>query len=216
MQDLALREQIVATARALNARGINQGTAGNVSVRTSGGMLITPSANSYEGLQPADVVAMSLDGTVAHADPSVRPSSEWRMHAGVLRTRAHMNAVVHAHAMFATTLSCLRRGIPAFHYMVAAAGGTDIRCTEYATVTTQELADRALEALEDRTACLLANHGLLACGTSLDAALALAVEVETLAAQYWRVLQIGEPVLLSDEEMQRVLGKFVDYGSGRS
>jgi L-fuculose-phosphate aldolase len=141
-----------------------------------------------------------------------KPSSEWRIHRDVFAARPEVNAVLHAHASYATALACLGRTIPAFHYMVAVAGGSDIRCAPYATFGTQELSDGALAALEDRTACLLANHGMIALGESLEAALALAVEVETLAQQYCCALQIGTPNRLSEDEMAVVLAKFKDYG----
>ena len=144
------------------------------------------------------------------------PSSEWRFHRDIYVARPELNAIVHAHSPFATTLACLARDIPAFHYMIAVAGGKDIRCAPYATFGTQELSDRALVALEGRQACLLANHGMIAVGSSLAKALALAVEVEALAEQYWRALQIGAPNLLSDAEMDIVLKKFQTYGQATS
>jgi len=211
--DRALREAVIATALAMNAAGINRGKSGNVSVRVRDGgvdgFLVTPSGLPYADTTPADIVAMSLDGDV-HGHRT--PSSEWRFHLDIYRSRPDALAVVHTHAPFATTLACLGRGIPAFHYMVAAAGGTDIRCAPYATFGTQALSDVAVAALDGRRACLLAQHGMIAIGASLAAALALAVEVETLAEMYWRVLQIGEPVILSDEEMAVVLAKFATYG----
>jgi L-fuculose-phosphate aldolase len=153
---------------------------------------------------------MKLDGTVPAGKRE--PSSEWRFHRDILATRPDVGAVVHTHAMFATTLSCLRRGIPAFHYMVAMAGGDSIRCAPYATFGTQALSDHAVKALKGRKACLLANHGMIAVGGTLAEAMALAVEVETLAAQYWRALQVGKPILLPKAEMRRVLAKFATYG----
>ncbi|MFO1413412.1 MAG: class II aldolase/adducin family protein [Burkholderiales bacterium] len=211
--DRSLREDVVATARAMNAVGINRGKSGNVSARLrSGGIdgfLVTPSGLPYDETTPVDIVTMSLDGGV---EGHRVPSSEWRFHRDIYRARPEVGAIVHTHAPFATTLACLGRGIPAFHYMVAAAGGADIRCAPYATFGTQALSDAAVSALEGRRACLLAQHGMIAVGAALDAALALAVEVETLAEMYWRVLQIGEPVVLSDAEMAVVLAKFATYG----
>jgi L-fuculose-phosphate aldolase len=204
-----LREALVATARAMNASGINQGKSGNLSVRSPGGCLITPSAMDYDALEPDDIVALDSAGS---ASGRRSPSSEWSMHLTILRARPELAAVVHAHPTYATALACHSRGIPAFHYMVAVAGGRDIRCAAYATFGTSELGERAVEALRDRRACLLAHHGLVALGESLPLALALAVEVETLARQYWHALQLGEPPLLSDEEMERVLAKFQNYG----
>ncbi len=212
MDELALREEIIATARAMNTRGLNRGKSGNVSARTASGFLVTPTGLAYESMRAEDVVAMSLSG--ASSGPRA-PSSEWRFHRDIYVARSAVHAVVHAHSPFATTLACLDRGIPAFHYMIAVAGGRDIRCAPYATFGTQALSDHALAALEGRRACLLANHGMIAVGTALAEALALAVEVEALAEQYWRVLQIGEPILLSDAEMVVVLEKFATYGQPR-
>jgi L-fuculose-phosphate aldolase len=209
----ALRDAVVATARAMNGLGINRGKSGNVSARLRcdgfDGFLVTPTGLPYEETGLPDIVPMTLDGD---ARGSRLPSSEWRFHRDIYRARPEVNAVVHTHAPFATSLACLHRGIPAFHYMVAVAGGKDIRCAPYATFGTQQLSDHAVEALEQRTACLLANHGMIAVGASPASALALAVEVETLAEMYWRALQLGEPVVLSDAEMQIVIAKFRTYG----
>jgi L-fuculose-phosphate aldolase len=211
--DHATREAVIATALAMSASGINRGKSGNVSVRLRSegfdGFLVTPSGLPYAETMPQDIVAMTLAG-----DPHGHrvPSSEWRFHRDIYANRGDALAIVHAHAPFATSLACLHRGIPAFHYMVAVAGGADIRCAPYATFGTQQLSDHALAALEGRDACLLANHGMIALGASPAQALALAVEVETLAEMYWRALQIGEPVLLSGAEMAVVLEKFATYG----
>jgi len=193
----------------MNAAGINRGKSGNVSARLDDGFLVTPSGLPYDETTPADIVAMSLDGEVRGTRV---PSSEWRFHRDIYRARPDAHAIVHTHAPFATSLACLHRGIPAFHYMVAIAGGSDIRCAPYATFGTQELSDHAVSALAGRKACLLANHGMIALGESLAKALALAVEVETLAEMYWRALQVGEPRLLPAEEMAVVLAKFATYG----
>lgn len=212
----ALREAVVATAREMNALGINRGKSGNVSARwrTAGfdGYLVTPTGIPYAELVPQDVVALALDGAGEPARGARAPSSEWRFHRDIYGARPEAGAIVHAHAPFATSLACLNRGIPAFHYMVAVAGGRDIRCAPYATFGTQQLSDHALAALDRRTACLLANHGMIALGASLPRTLALAVEVETLAEIYWRALQIGEPVLLPDAEMDIVIDRFRTYG----
>ncbi len=214
--EVALRMDVIATARAMNAAGINRGKSGNVSVRLAhagfDGFLVTPTGMPYDDLEPDDVVAMSLAGG---AQGTREPSSEWRFHRDIYVHRPEAQAVVHTHAPFATTLACLDRGIPAFHYMVAVAGGDDIRCAPYATFGTQALSDHALAALAGRDACLLAHHGMIALGRSLAAALALAVEVETLAEMYWRALQIGEPARLSAVEMTTVLAKFTTYGQPR-
>jgi L-fuculose-phosphate aldolase len=196
----------------MNARGLNRGKSGNVSARTEAGFLVTPTGLAYESMRAEDIVEMALDGT---ARGPRAPSSEWRFHRDIYAARAEVRAIVHAHSPFATTLACLGRGIPAFHYMIAVAGGSDIRCAPYATFGTQALSDHALRALEERKACLLANHGMIAVGPKLAEALALAVEVEALAEQYWRALQIGEPILLSEAEMRVVLEKFSTYGQPR-
>ena len=213
----ALREAVVATALAMNAAGINRGKSGNVSARwrdaAFDGFLVTPTGVPYERTTPSLIVAMTLAGD---ARGDVLPSSEWRFHRDIYAARADAQAIVHTHAPFATTLACMHRGIPPFHYMIAVAGGKDIRCAPYATFGTQELSDYAVAALAGRRACLLANHGMIAIGASLEAALALAVEVETLAEMYWRALQIGEPALLPDAEMARVLEKFATYGQSQA
>jgi len=209
MSELTLRKAIIATSLAMNALGINRGKSGNVSARWKNGFLITPSGLPYEETRPADIVFIDMKGK-----PTGKrlPSSEWRFHHDIYRTRREAQAVVHAHASFATTLACLGMDVPAFHYMIAVAGGNNIRCAPYATFGTQELSDHALKALSDRYACLLANHGMIATGDSLKRALALAVEVEALCEQYWRALQIGKPAILSDAEMEVVLEKFKTYG----
>ncbi len=205
----ALRREIVAACIEMNRRGINQGTSGNVSARVKEGFLLTPSGIPYDETKPADLVLMRPDGS--HTGRR-KPSSEWRFHRDIMGRRPEVGAIVHTHSMFATTLSCLGLEIPAVHYMIAAAGGSTIRCAPYATYGTQQVADIALEALEGRSACLLANHGMIALGPTLKKAMWLAVEVETLAAQYWRALQIGKPNILSDAEVARVMDKFRSYG----
>jgi L-fuculose-phosphate aldolase len=208
-----LRNEVIATALAMNAAGINRGKSGNVSVRWReadfDGFLITPTGVPYDQTSPEQIVAMTLAG---EARGTMLPSSEWRFHRDIYAVRADAQAIVHTHAPFATTLACMQRGIPPFHYMVAVAGGRDIRCAPYATFGTQELSDHAVAALAGRRACLLANHGMIAIGGSLERALALAVEVESLAEMYWRALQIGEPGPLPDAEMDAVLRKFATYG----
>lgn len=214
-KERALRQEVIDTCLKMNALGINQGTSGNASVRVAddpeAGFFITPSAIPYEDIRPEDIVRMELNGS--HSD-NRRPSSEWRFHLDIMRHRPDCGAIVHTHGMFATTLACLRMEIPAFHYMIAQAGGPTIRCSDYATFGTQELSDTALAALEGRRACLLANHGMIAIGPTLKKALALALEVETLAAMYWRTLQVGKPVILPDDEIERVGIKFGTMGYG--
>ena len=203
------RRAIIETCLRMNAEGLNQGTSGNVSVRAPGGMLVTPSGVPYAETDPGQIVFVAEDGTLSG---DWAPSSEWRMHLDIYRARPEAQAVVHVHSTQATALSCLRRGIPAFHYMVAVAGGTDIRCADYATFGTQALSDAMLAALEGRSACLLANHGQIAFGPTLDKALWLAREVEALARQLIAAESIGTPTILPDEEMGRVLARFRDYG----
>jgi len=209
----ARREELVAVARRLNASGLNQGTSGNLSLRIAGGLLITPSSLPYEQMEPADLVAIDLHGWPLQ-DNGRRPSSEWRLHADVLAARDDVQAVLHCHPIHGTALACHDRGIPPFHYMTAVAGGDDIRCAPYATFGTAELSALAVEALEARQACLLARHGLVSLGTTLDQALRLAVEVETLARMYLQALQLGEPPLLSPDQMRAVHAQFqgLHYG----
>lgn len=194
----------------MNSLGINQGKAGNVSARFKDGMLITPSGVSYESLTPGKIVFVDGNG---EADSEWLPSSEWRMHHDIYRTRHDAGAIVHTHSINCTALSCLRRPIPPFHYMIALAGGSDIRCADYATFGTQKLSDNMLVALKDRKACLLANHGMICFGGFLEEALALAVEVETLAAQYLKALSIGEPILLTGKQMAEAKEAFRSYGA---
>ena len=203
------RREMLAACREMNRLGINQGAAGNLSVRVPGGFIVTPTGVPYDVLTPTMMVEMDFGGR--HRG-EILPSSEWRFHRDILASRPDANAVVHCHAMFATTLAIARMEIPPLHYMIAAAGGPTIRCAPYATYGTQELSDAALAALDGRRACLLANHGMIAIGADLGKALRLAVEVETLAAQYWRTLQVGGPKLLSEDEIAVVLGKFGTYG----
>jgi L-fuculose-phosphate aldolase len=203
------REALIATARRLNPAGLNQGTSGNLSHRVDEGFLVTPTGMEYDALKPEDIVFMRFDGS---PEGPRLPSSEWRFHRDIFASRPDVHAVLHTHSLHSTALACLRRGIPPFHYMVAKAGGSDIRCAPYATFGTEELSRHAVAALEGRKACLLANHGLITVGAELEAAFKLAVEVETLAAMYLRALQAGEPVLLAESEMAVVLEKFRTYG----
>lgn len=204
--------ELIATAQQMNLVGINTGTSGNVSVRFGDEVLVTPSSVGFDVMVPDDIITMRFDETWETASDHV-PSSEWRFHLDILRTRPEANAVVHAHPIQATALAAHRRGIAAFHYMVGVAGGDDIRCADYATFGTAELSHNVLEALIDRKACLLANHGIIAIGQSLGSALALAVEVEVLAGQYLAACVLGEPVQLSKAEMAEVLEK-MSAGNG--
>lgn len=206
-----LRRAVLDVLVEADARRINQGTSGNASARCGEGMLITPSAVPYSRLAPEDLVYVGWDGEVTGERP---PSSEWRFHAGILRSRPEVGAVVHLHSPAATAVSCLRRDVPPFHYMVAVAGGDSIRCAPYRTFGTEALAEAAVKALAGRTACLLANHGQVAIGGDPHSALGLAVEVEALCDQYLRASTAGQPVLLSPREMAEVQERFGRYRSG--
>lgn len=207
---IALKQAVIQTALTLTRMGLNQGTAGNVSVRCGEtGFLVTPSGIPAHRLTPQDIVYMDFDGTT---EGRCAPSTEWHFHAALLRDRPDLNAVIHTHAPYCTTLAVLGRPIPAFHYMIAKAGGNDIRVAPYATFGTPELCAHAVTAMADRRACLLAQHGMIAAHESLDRALDLTVEVEDLARLYWQALQVAEPPVLDDAEMERVLEKFKTYG----
>ena len=209
VSDRDVRQAIIDACIQMNELGINQGTSGNISCRHGEGMLISPTSTPYDTLQPEDIVFMGWDGAV---DGRLPPSSEWRFHLDIMKARPEVNAVVHAHPTYCTTIAIMGRKIPAIHYMVAVAGGSDIRCAPYATFGTAELSAHAVEALRDRKACLLAQHGMIAVGSSLAQAMWLAVEVETLARQYHGALQIGEPPILSDEEIENVIKRMASYG----
>ena len=204
------RTLVIGACRELTRRGLTHGTSGNVSMRCDERrFFVSPSGMDYESLQAEDIPLVDLEGQWFGRR---RPSSEWRFHRDILRSRPDVAAIVHTHSAHATALACTGRGIPAFHYMVAVAGGCDIRCAAYHTFGTQELSDAALAALKDRKACLLANHGVIATGAHLPETVALAGEVENLARQYCAALSLGEVLLLDDAEMARVLEKFRTYG----
>lgn len=207
---LALREQLAQTARRMSELGLTPGTSGNVSVRTPTGFLVTPSGMSYPELRAADTVEMRMDGALRPGQPA--PSTEWRLHRDIFAARPDMHAIVHTHSLFCTTLSCLRRPIPAIHYMVVLAGSDEIPCADYATFGSPELATNAVRALGGGCACLMANHGMVALAPALPAALKLAAEIETLAAQYWHAAQLGTPHVLDRDELQRVRHRFAEYG----
>jgi len=209
MNESKLRSALVQTALQLDARGLNRGSSGNVSVRCGEGFLITPSGMGSAGLVEDDIVFVKLDGT---ARGRLAPSSEWLFHRDILVQRKEVGAVVHTHSVAATALACLRKDVPPFHYMIALLGGNDIRCAEYATFGTQALSDKALFALRERKACLLANHGMIAVGGDLADALHIAVEVETLSEMYLRTLQVGQPVLLTETEFRDAQNRFSGYG----
>jgi L-fuculose-phosphate aldolase len=210
MADKELRQAVITACRALAQRGLSFGTSGNVSVRRDERrFFVSPTGMPYDDLELDDISLMDIDG---HWFGRRRPSSEWRFHRDIFASRNDVAAIVHTHSPKATSLACTGRGIPAFHYMVAVAGGPDIRCAPYFTFGTQELSDAAVAALEGRRACLLGNHGVIAVGANLPAAVALAGEVENLAAQYSAALAIGEVRILDDMEMRRVIEKFRTYG----
>ena len=213
-EEKELRRAIVAACLWMNSSGLNQGTSGNISVRHGGTMLISPSGVPYDQLDHEDIVAMPLEGEYGsyQAKGSNIPSSEWRFHLDILRARPEIGAIVHTHSTYATVLAMCGKEIPPCHYMIAAAGGPSIRCAPYATYGTKELSEFALKALEGRTCCLLGNHGMIATGASLDKAKWLAVELETLARQYYLTLSIGGPLLLSEAEIAHVQERFKSYG----
>jgi L-fuculose-phosphate aldolase len=210
-EDLTLRESIVLGCRELTRRGLTYGKSGNISVRQDAhGFFVSPTGLPYESLVSDDIPLVKLDGRWFGRR---RPSSEWRFHRDILRARSDIGSIVHTHSPKATALACTGRAIPAFHYMVAVAGGVDIRCAPYRTFGSQELSDVALEALDGRRACLLGNHGVIALGRNLDDALLLAGEVEDLAAKYCAALGLGQICLLDEVEMERVIEKFRSYGT---
>lgn len=204
------RQQIVTFTRQLDALGLNQGRTGNLSLRLDDGFLITPTGISSDELDADQIVYMRMDGSVP-AD-QYKPSSEWRFHRDIYAQRQDIAAIIHSHSTYATVLACHRKSIPAFHYMVAEAGGNDIRCADYATFGSQALSDNVIKAMRHRKACLLANHGMIAGGADLTVTLRLARLVEELAKQYVLAVQIGEPVILPQQEMAIILDKFKDYG----
>jgi len=204
------RERLVAAARRMRDLGLNPGRSGNASLRFGAGFLVTPTGLAYERMEPEDIVLVEAASGAARGRRA--PSSEWRLHRDIYARRPEAGGVAHTHSPHATTLACLRRPIPPFHYEVAFAGGSDIRCSGYATFGTQALSDGALAALEGRRACLLANHGAVAIGATVEEAVELAERVESLARLYWQALQVGEPVLLDEVEMDRVVEKFRTYG----
>ena len=204
-----LQEQVAGVYRELTRLGINVGSAGNVSARTKTGMLITQSGASAETIAAGGVVAMTLDGAV---EGPIAPSSEWHMHAAIYRANQRAGAIVHTHSDACTALACLREPLPAFHYMVLSFGGDDVRCAPYVTFGTPELAALAAEAIQGRTACLLANHGMIVHGPDLPAALRSAILLETLCRQYLLARSAGTPHLLTPAEMKAARERFKSYG----
>ena len=210
MLELSSRQEIIAVARTMNEIGLNQGASGNVSVRHGDEILITPSGLSYDRCCPEDIVLLQMDGTTQGRR---KPSSEWRLHLDIYRAGPDARAILHAHSPWCTTLACLDREIPSFHYMVAMAGGDTIRCAPYALFGSRELSTNVHAALENRTACLMSHHGMVCYADNLEKVLDLAIEVENLARVYCQALQLGEPSLLDGDQMNEVLAKFADYRS---
>ena len=209
--ELELRAKIVRVAQALDQAGFCPSKSGNVSCRHRDGLLITPSGLPDAVMRPGDIVALDLAGKVRAG--SGKPSSEWPFHTTIYRARPEAQAIVHTHSPMATALSCARKGLPAFHYMIALCGGPDVRCADYATFGTQALAENAVRGLKDRKAVLLANHGVIALGSTLEGAHTIAAEVENLARQYLALLAAGlKPAILGKAEMKRVAEKFAGYG----
>jgi L-fuculose-phosphate aldolase len=206
--DAITRRNMVKVARKLIDLGLNRNASGNIGVRQDESFLVTPSGLLAEEMTPFDIVEMDFSGEIKGKG---KPSSEWRFHRDILAARSEIGAVIHTHSQYATSLSCLNREIPAFHYMIAVAGGDNIRCAPYAVFGSQSLSNLALQALENRKACLLGNHGLIAIGKDLSEALAIAIEVESLCKQYWITLQVGEPNILTNIQMHDVIEKFKDY-----
>jgi len=209
---LGLREKIIELCLWMNSTGLNQGTSGNISARYKDSMLITPSGVPYEKLEPGDIAEMSLKHNRFEWDGPYAPSSEWHFHRAILQSNPAYKAVVHTHSTYATVLSIAGQEIPACHYMIGAFGGNTVRCSTYATFGTPELSTNILEAIQDRSACLLANHGMVVAGPNLDKAMWGAVELETLSKQYYLSSKLDGMNILSDDEMDRVIAKFADYG----
>jgi L-fuculose-phosphate aldolase len=206
------RLALIEACRQMNTLGINQGTSGNISIRSGDRMLISPSATPYDRIEPEMVASMPIHTDYGSWTGPKKPSTEWRFHLDIMRARPDVNAIVHAHPTFATVLAIGRRAIEACHYMIAVFGGNDIRCASYATFGTSELSEEALKALEDRMGCLLANHGMIALGETLDKAMWRAVELEALARQYYHSLLLGEPHILSRRDIDETLRQFAGYG----
>jgi len=216
-----LREEIILIARKMNSCGINQGLSGNISIRLNNGILITPSSISYDDMNISDIFYIDFTGNIIKNNKhslkqkeGLSPSTEWRLHADILRNKTDISAILHCHSIYATAISCHQKNIPSFHYMTAIAGGINIPCAEYATFGTEELSKNCLRALKDRFACLLANHGQVSTGKTLGQAFNLAKEVETLAQLYLEACKLGKPKNIRKKEMKKVLKKFNDMRYG--
>jgi L-fuculose-phosphate aldolase len=212
MNEMDLRKTMLDVVATLEFKGFNHGSSGNVSCRLGEDMLVTPTGGNSANMTPERLVRLDRNGdTIGDG----LPSSEWHMHQAILNAYPHVQAIIHTHADCCVALSCLARPIPAFHYMIASFGGTDVPCAPYATFGTKALADGAVAALKNRKACLLANHGMIVAGTSLQQALDLTVKLETLARQYIMARQAGEPTIIPDDEIERVLERYKGYGRSR-
>jgi L-fuculose-phosphate aldolase len=212
MTEHEIRKSIIQNCLKMNSSGLNQGTSGNLSGRYKDLMLITPSGIPYETMKPNDLAAMPINGEYGAWEGPLRPSSEWRFHLDIMKSRPDVGGIVHTHSTYATILSIAGKEIPPCHYMIAAFGGPTIRCADYATFGTEELSQNALKALDGRNGCILANHGMIATGADIARAMWLAEELETIARQYYHCLLIGEPNLLSDAEIAKVMERFEGYG----
>ena len=213
IEEYRIREEMIQKCLFMNNNGLNQGTSGNISVLFQDRMLITPSGTPYEAMTPEMIASVDMNSETGAFTGPLKPSSEWRFHRYLLRDKENVSAIVHAHSTYCTTLSIARKSIPACHYMIAAFGGNNIRCSQYARYGTEELAQHAIKALEDRMGCLLANHGMIALGENLDKAMWRAVELETIARQYYLSLQIeGGPYILNQSQIQETLESFATYG----
>ncbi|NKB77592.1 MAG: class II aldolase [Gammaproteobacteria bacterium] len=212
MNELETRKKIIELCKQMNRTGLNQGTSGNISAVHKNTLLITPSGIAYDEMQPEQIAQMSLDSENDDWEGPCHPSSEWHFHKAILKRNPSFSAVVHTHSTFATILSIARKPIPSCHYMVAAFGGNNVRCARYATFGTSELSENILEAMNDRSACLMANHGMVAAGANLDKAMWAAIELEALAKQYYHACQQGSMVLLPNSEMDIIVEKFKTYG----
>ena len=218
MKNLDKRNKIIEFSLKLNSTNLSPLRSGNISLRSeengTDGYLITPSGKKYETLKPEDIVFMGLNEEVENDNLTNRPSSEWRFHRDIYVNKQVAQAIVHAHSPHATAVSSHGKSIPPFHYMIALAGGEDIKCAEYATFGTEELSNNIIKALEKRSACLMSNHGQVAFGKNLEDAFELAQEIENICQQYVIAIKIGKPKILSFEEMQKVLNKAKDYKRG--
>jgi len=211
-KEMSYQEDLFQSSLILNRQGLNHGATGNLSCRSSNAFFITPSGVNFENLDAESMVEVSIDGNVIDSESNHKPSSEWLFHRDIYASRDDINAIVHTHSVFSSTLSVLGKGIPSFHYMIAVAGGDSIRCSDYALFGTQELSNNIIIAMEQRKACLISNHGMIAIGRDLNEAINIAIEVEHLAQLYVQAKMIGTPKLLNDIQMLEVINKFKTYG----